>query len=453
VTTLHPSPAPLELSLPTPALVLLVGPSGCGKSTFAARHFVATEVVSSDHCRALVADDPADQQATAGAFAVLHAIVEQRLAYGRLTVVDATNLRDFARAPLQELARRFHLPAVAIAFDVPAELCRERAGSRPERPVAADVVDRHMEQLPAALAALRAERWQDIVRLRAGDLDRVRVRRLALPPVRPYERGPFDIVGDVHGCADELEALLGRLGYAPDATGAWRHPEGRRLVFVGDLVDRGPRVADVLRLVMATAAEGAALCVPGNHDDKLLRRLRGQPVTVAHGLQESLDSLAGEPRAFVRRVTAFLGGLPSHLVVDDDRLVVAHAGLRADLQARDSRRVRDFALYGDTTGEVDELGLPVRRDWASAYHGRRLVVYGHTPVARPAWVHGTINIDTGCVFGGWLTALRYPEMELVAEPARRAYAVSRRPFMEPAAPAGAGGADTAPEGAVGASRA
>ncbi|HEY0970252.1 MAG TPA: AAA family ATPase [Gemmatimonadales bacterium] len=425
----------MEIVLPTPSLLLLVGPSGCGKSTFARRHFAPTEIVSSDHCRALVADDPADQGATAGAFAVLHAIVDQRLAHARQTVVDATNLRDFGRAPLLDLARRHHLPAVAIAFDLPAELCRERAAARPDRPVDADVVARHVAELPAALAAMRGEPFRSVTVLRAvAEVDHAEVRRVPLPPLRREERGPFDIVGDVHGCREELEALLARLGYAPDADGAWRHAQGRRLVFVGDLADRGPDVAGVFRIVMPTVEAGAALCVPGNHDDKLMRKLRGRNVVVAHGLQESLDSLAAAPRSFSRRVADFLGALPSHLVLDDDRLVVAHAGMRADLQGRDSRRVRDFALYGDTTGEVDELGLPVRRDWASEYHGRRTVVYGHTPVSYPIWVNRTIDIDTGCVFGGRLTALRYPELTLVHEQARRAYATTRRPFLAPGTP-------------------
>jgi protein phosphatase len=247
---------------------------------------------------------------------------------------------------------------------------------------------------------------------------------------RRDETGPFDIVGDVHVCADELRELLLRLGYAPDAAGAWRHPRGRRVVFVGDLVDRGPAVAEVLDLVMRMHAAGTALCVPGNHDDRLLRRLRGRNVVVAHGLQQSLDSLAGRPAAFSQAVARFLDGLPSHLVLDGGALVVAHAGMVERLQGRDSRRVRDFALYGDTTGEVDELGLPVRRDWAATYHGRAAVVYGHTPVARPMWVNATIDVDTGCVFGGALTALRWPERETVCVRARRAYVVLARPLPE-----------------------
>jgi len=422
----------MQLRVPDPSLLLLVGASGCGKSTFARAHFRDTEVVSSDECRALVSDDAADQRASTGAFAVLHAIVEQRLAYRRLTVVDATNLRPSARAPLLALARRHHLPVAAIVFGVAAEECVRRAGARPERPVDADVVRRHAALVPDAPSALVAEGVARVWTLHEGVLDAgVSVVRAPLPADRRDERGPFDIVGDVHGCMAELLALLDALGYLPDDAAGRRHPAGRRIVFVGDLADRGPDVAGVLELAMRMVAAGTALCVPGNHDDKLLRKLRGRPVVVAHGLQQSLDSIAARSSGFARRVAAFLDALPSHLVLDGGRLVVAHAGMRESLQGRESRRVRDFALYGDTTGEVDELGLPVRRDWASEYHGEAMVVYGHTPVAHPLLVNRTMNVDTGCVFGGRLTALRHPEMALVSVPALRRYAESRRPFPPP----------------------
>jgi protein phosphatase len=165
-----------------------------------------------------------------------------------------------------------------------------------------------------------------------------------------------------------------------------------------------------------------------------MRQLRGGDVQIAHGLEVTLAQLAPEPPAFRAAVADFVASLPSHFVLDGGRLVVAHAGMKGPLQGRDSRRVRDFALYGETTGEVDELGLPVRYNWAAEYRGRALVVYGHTPVPEPEWVRQTMNIDTGCVFGGKLTALRYPELELVSVPARRTYAASARPFLAEPAP-------------------
>ena len=194
--------------------------------------------------------------------------------------------------------------------------------------------------------------------------------------------------------------------------GAFAHPDGRKAVFVGDLVDRGPRIVDTLRLVRNMIAGGSALCVPGNHDMKLMRRLRGKDIQITHGLANSLaeiDAMPDEVRAaFCKELAEFLDGLVSHYVLDDGKLVVAHAGMKAEMQGRGSGKVRDFALYGETTGETDEFGLPVRFNWAAEYRGTAMVVYGHTPVPEADWLNRTVNIDTGCVFGGKLTALRYP---------------------------------------------
>ena len=421
--------APPVVTVPAPSLAVLLGASGAGKSTLARRLFAPTEVVSSDQCRALVADDEADQGATESAFAVLHLIVGERLRRARLTIVDATNVTARARAALLALARRHDLPATALVLDPPEAECVARAAGRAERLVAADVVRRQREQLAASIPELAREGFQRVTVLRTSDeAERAVACREPLPPDRRDDPGPFDLVGDVHGCADELEALLGRLGYAPGVDGAWRHPLGRRTIFLGDLADRGPRVRDALAVAMAMVAAGSALAVPGNHDVKLAKALRGRAVRVAGGLEQSLAELDGAPEVFREAVAEFVGAMPHHLVLDGGRLVAAHAGMRADLQGRDSRRVTSFALYGETTGEVDAHGLPVRRDWALGYRGRASVVYGHTPVAVAEWRNRTINVDTGCVFGGALTALRYPELALVAVPARRAYAVPSRPI-------------------------
>lgn len=244
---------------------------------------------------------------------------------------------------------------------------------------------------------------------------------------RRDEHGPFDIVGDVHGCLDELTELLGLLGYRPDAMAGMRHPAGRRVVFVGDLVDRGPKIVATVTLVRRMAEAGQAFCVPGNHDNKLLRYLRGHNVQIAHGLAASIAQIEALPEPqraeWVTDYERFMGGLGTHLILDGGRLVVAHAGIREADQGHDSPRIRAFTLYGIPTGEHDENGLPIRVNWAADYTGEATVVYGHTPIAEPVWQNNTINIDTGCVFGGQLTALRWPERELVSVPARRVYAV------------------------------
>lgn len=439
----------MKLVIPELSLVVLIGASGSGKSTFARHHFLPTETLSSDVCRGLVSDDENNQAATGDAFEVLHFIAAKRLAAGRLTVVDATNVQPEARKPLIALAREHHCLPVAVVFDLPERVCLERNRVRPDRSFGAHVVRRQHGDLRRSLGTLKREGFSHVYVLNSvAEVDSVEVQRQPLWTNRKSEHGPFDIIGDVHGCRAELLELLGKLGYAveegTDTTGrpdyTVRPPAGRTAIFLGDLVDRGPDAPGVLRLVMGMVAVGTALCVPGNHDMKLLRALRGRPVQVTHGLAETLAQLEAEPPEFRERVIQFLDGLISHYVLDDGKLVVAHAGMKEAMQGRASPRVRDFALYGETTGETDEFGLPVRFNWASEYRGAATVVYGHTPVPEPEWLNRTINIDTGCVFGGRLTALRYPERELVSVPAVWTYTQPARPFLPsenqaPAAPA------------------
>jgi protein phosphatase len=420
----------MTLTIPELSLVVLIGPSGCGKSTFARKHFKPTEVLSSDGFRALVSDDENDQSATEDAFGALHAVAARRLARGRLTVIDATNVQPEARKPLVALAREYHVLPVAVVLDLPERLCHERNRSRPERDFGPHVVRNQKSQLHRSLRGLGREGFRHVHVLKTQeDVDAAVFQRQPLWNNRKGEHGPFDIIGDVHGCCDELDLLVQQLGYTRQGDGAWAHPEGRRAIFLGDLVDRGPRIVDTLKTVMAMSQAGSALCVPGNHDIKLKRKLEGRDVTIAHGLDRTLAELDQQTPEFRAAVQQFIDGLVSHYVFADGGLVVAHAGMKEDMQGRGSAKVRDFALFGETTGETDEFGLPVRYNWASEYRGRATVVYGHTPVPEPEWLNRTINIDTGCVFGGRLTALRWPEKELVSVPARATYAEPARPFL------------------------
>lgn len=435
--------APNALAVPELSLVVLVGVSGSGKSTFAARHFGPYEVLSSDFCRGLVADDENDQAATKAAFEVLQFIAGKRLEAGRLTVVDATNVQHEARRQLVDLARGHDVLPVAIVLDLPEAVCVERNAGRPDRTFGARVVHRQRDQVRRSLSRLNKEGFRKVHVLRGvEEVDAARVTREKLLNDYRHETGPFDVIGDVHGCRAELEALLGRLGYelARDAKGRAvdaAHPDARKAVFVGDLVDRGPDSPGVLRLVMGMVAAGHALAVPGNHEKKLGRALQGRKVRVSHGLAETLEQLAAEGEEFRKQVERFCYDLVSHLVLDGGRLVVAHAGLKEAYHGRASSRVRGFALYGDTTGETDDFGLPVRYPWANDYRGRAMVLYGHTPVPEPEWVNNTMCLDTGCVFGGRLTALRYPERDVVAVDAEREWYAPAKPFLtaprEPAA--------------------
>ncbi len=432
----------MELTIPELSLVLLVGITGSGKSTFARAHFKPTEVISSDFCRGLVADDENDQSATPAAFDLLKYIVGKRLEAGRRTVVDATNVQPQDRRELVLLAREHDVLPAAIVLDLPEKLCAERNASRPDRDFGPHVIRRQRGQLRRNLKSLQREGFRTVHVLRSPDeVAAATITRTPLYNDLRHEAGPFDVIGDVHGCLAELEQLLTTLGYEleSDAEGrpAGARHASRRAVFVGDLVDRGPDTPGVLRLVMGMVAAGAAFCVSGNHEAKLLRALRGRNVKVNHGLAESLAQLARETDEFRAEVERFIDGLISHYVLDGGRLVVAHAGLIEAYHGRASGRVREFCLYGQTTGETDEYGLPVRYPWAQEYRGRAMVLYGHTPVPQAEWLNNTLYLDTGCVFGGRLTALNYPERSVVSVSAARIYYTPARPFPA-ASPAGPG---------------
>ncbi|MFE0191185.1 polynucleotide kinase-phosphatase [Streptomyces sp. NPDC058989] len=433
------------LGVPDLSLVVLIGATGSGKSTFAARHFKPTEVISSDFCRGLVSDDENDQSASGDAFDVLHFVAGKRLAAGRLTVVDATNVQSEARAQLVRLAREHDVLPVAIVLDVPEQVCAERNAARADRAgLPRRVIQRHQRELRRSLRHLEREGFRKVHVLRGqAEVESAEVVLERRFNDLRHLTGPFDIVGDIHGCRFELETLLGRLGYALVRDELGRavdaaHPQGRTAVFVGDLVDRGPDSPGVLRLVMGMVGAGHALCVSGNHENKLGRYLKGRKVQHTHGLAETVAQLGEEDDAFRAEAGAFVHGLVSHYVLDGGGLVVCHAGLPEKYHGRTSGRVRSFAMYGDTTGETDEFGLPVRYPWAEDYRGRAAVVYGHTPTPRATWLNNTICLDTGCVFGGAMTALRWPERELVDVPAERVWYEPAKPLATEA-PGGADG--------------
>jgi polynucleotide kinase-phosphatase len=422
-----------ELSIPSMGLIVLIGVSGSGKSTFARSHFKPTEIISSDFCRGLIADDENDQSATPDAFDVLQYIAGTRLRRGLLTVVDATNVQQSARAALVKLARSHDVLVDAVVLDIPESVAVARNQQRPDRDFGKQVVERQHRDLRRSLRRLNKEGFRRVHVLHGtAEVDAAELVREKPWNDRRDVHGPFDVIGDIHGCAFELRTLLTELGWqirydgdnAVDAT----HPEGRQAVFVGDLVDRGPDTPGVLRLVMGMVGSEAALCVSGNHEVRLVRALRGSKVTISHGLAESLAQLESQSGEFRQQALDFMHGLIAHYVLDEGRLVVAHAGLKEAYHGRSSGRVRAFALYGDTTGETDDYGLPVRYPWAQEYRGRAMVVYGHTPVPKAEWVNNTICVDTGVVFGGALTALRYPEREIVSVPAEREWYEPVRPL-------------------------
>jgi polynucleotide kinase-phosphatase len=429
----------MKISIPDFCLVVLVGASGSGKSTFARRHFLQTEVVGSDWARGMVDDDETNQDATGDAFDLVHYIAEKRLGRRKLTVIDATNVRSEDRAHLVKIARKYHALALAIVINPPEEVCHERNKDRPDRQFGPHVVRNQVRSLKRGIRRIDREGFRYVHELRSEEaIDSVEIVREKLWTDRRDEHGPFDIVGDVHGCCDELITLLDKLGYGVTLTGEGADrravttaPEGRRAFFVGDLVDRGPNTPDVLRIVMAMVTAGQALCVPGNHDVKFVRWLNGRNVKLTHGLDQTVTQFADVPDRFKSEVKTFLDGLVSHAWLEDGRLAIAHAGIKEEMMGRASGAVREFCLYGETSGETDEFGLPIRYNWAAEYRGRTTIVYGHTPVPEAEWFNNTLCIDTGCCFGGKLSALRWPEKEIVSVPAFATYAVRVKPMGHP----------------------
>jgi protein phosphatase len=229
----------------------------------------------------------------------------------------------------------------------------------------------------------------------------------------------YDVIGDIHGCYFEFSNLLEKLGYKINS-GLPTHPDNRKLVFLGDITDRGPDSIKMIEYVSRFVLEGDASYTPGNHCDKLYRYLIGRNVQIQHGLEttvEEYNNLTEEnQRVISSQFCKLIETAPLYLKLDEGKLIVAHAGIKENLIGRKDKTVKRFVLYGDITGEKDEVGMPIRRDWAQKYTGNTLIIYGHTPVKDPRKVNQTWNIDTGCVFGGKLTAFRYPELTTVSVP-------------------------------------
>ncbi|KOY87287.1 polynucleotide kinase-phosphatase [bacterium 336/3] len=429
----------MHIKVPELSLVVLIGVSGSGKSSFAKKYFKRTEIISSDECRALISDDENNQAATPDAFELLHFMAGKRLKNGLLTVIDATSVQRESRKTLIDLARNYHVLPIAIILDVPESVCAERNKKREDRNFGHHVIRNQSQQLKKNLRSIKEEGFSHVYHLKTvEEIENVEdIIREKLYNDKKHETSPLDIIGDVHGCFEELTELLAELGYKiekvdEDETNfgfAVTPPENRKAVFVGDLTDRGPDSPSVLKLVMSMVHAGTAYCVCGNHDSKLQKHLAGKKVQLKHGLETTVEQLEKETDEFKQKLEKFLYKLVSHYVFDEGRLVVAHAGIREEMQGRGSGAIRAFCMYGETTGEIDEFGLPVRYNWAKDYKGKAKVVYGHTPVPEAEWLNRTIDIDTGCVFGGKLTALRYPEDQLVSVKAKKEYYTPRKPFL------------------------
>ncbi len=402
------------INAPADSLFITVGPAASGKTHFAHTHFDDTQVVSSDDCRAMVSDDPTNQDASLEAFDVMMKIIEHRLRLGKLTIADSTGLNPKIREQLRGIAEKHDRPVIALLFDVSEDRCLQNNKER-DRTVPEDVVKQHVDVFRDQVEEVRGESYHRTYRLTPDQLDQIMIR-FRNTKVRVSDDGPFDIIGDVHGCLTELKELLDRLGYKRDNRGFF-HPAERKAVFIGDLADRGPENIGSMALVMDMVENDRAYYVPGNHCNKLYRYFLGSDVNVRPGMQKTIDEfneLSPDQQEEIRdRFLNLYESSPPYLVLDDGNLVITHAGIREEDIGKVNEDVVDFCLYGDTTGETRRNGFPVRRDWALAYRGNALIVYGHSPTARATPVNSTINIDQGAVYGGYLTALQYPERDLV----------------------------------------
>lgn len=409
----------MTITIPKPSLVILVGPSCSGKTTFSKKYFEDDEIISMD------LNNQGNKKAKENSIDILYNQISKKLEIGKIVVLDSSNLIESTRKVLLRFANEFHILPIAIVFNISEKECLKRNESKG---IVSDcLIKAQMTYLNKTLKTIEKEGFSKVYILNdTKDIDRVKIERVELPNNLKHIHGPFDIIGDIHGCFDELIVLLKKLGYEIDDNNNVYHSDNRKLIFLGDLVDRGPKVVEVLKLVFNVVSSKNGYLVPGNHDMRLLRKLNGHNVQDKHGLKETMEQLKTVDSGFIEKIKTMFTSLPSHYIFDDGNLVVAHAGLKEEFHGKESAAVRAFALYGDTTGTVDEEGFPIRRDWASNYKGNALVVYGHTPIKEPKFINNTINIDTGCVFGGKLTSLRYPEKEVVSTDALEVYSKHTR---------------------------
>ncbi len=418
------------ITIPETCIVALIGGTSSGKTSFAKKYFFPTEVLSSDFFRGMICDDENNQNISPDAFDLLYYTANKRLNLMKLTVIDATNIQKSARKQIIDLAREQNVHAAAIVLNMPEDVMQERNKKRSDRNLSEKTVHFHCRDVKRCIKDLKREGFRFIYVINSPEqLENVEIIRTKLWNDKRDLHGPFDIIGDIHGCCTELEMLLEKLGYIRESCG-YSHPDGRKAVFLGDFCDRGDRNADVLRIAMDMVKAGNAMAVPGNHDVKLLKYLRGKKIAMTHGIDKTINELETQGEKFKAETAEFIDSLISHYVLDDGKLVVAHAGLKQEYIGRASARVREFCLYGETTGETDEYGLPVRLDWASDYRGRANIIFGHVAGKEVKSVNKTICIDTGCVFGGKLTAYRYPENEIVSVDALRQYYEPVKPLDE-----------------------
>lgn len=437
----------MEITLPYAGIVLLVGPSNSGKSSFLRQQIekgriLPSEVISSDDYRIRVGDvefidwshrwkDVSEslfdeyQRISQEAFSLMEATIEARCRLNKMTIVDATHLYADDRKRYIELGKKHHVPVVVLVLDVGQEELFERDKLR-ENPRGSKRIKQQYQVFKREKRFIKKEGY--LASYFISDVSEVEVIRKTQNPLHLEVGNGIDIIGDVHGCYDEMIELLERLGYEKNHQSLYVHPEGRRLLSLGDIMSRGPESLKTMEFFMRHVKVNLAYMIDSNHGWKIARWLEGKNVTLNHGDELVEEELArnletGDITQLKQELKTFLLRAPSHYILTKNHvptLVCTHAGIKDEIIGKQSYDISDFCRYGDNEG-LDETGKPIRKDWTIHHKTSTLIVWGHDPKPKPLVVNNTINIDQGVVFGGELTVFRYPEQEFVAVQAKKDY--------------------------------
>jgi polynucleotide kinase-phosphatase len=449
------------INLPHAGIVLLIGPSNSGKTTLLNQliqenQIEESEVLSSDQFRLLVSDvefiswnrrpkEEADalfneyQQISKEAFDTLDFVIAKRCLLNKLTFVDATHLRDYEREKYLQMAKKYHVPAIAIVLNISETELIRRDGQR-DFPRGRNRIKQQYQHFKKTLRFIKKEGFRRVYIFGEEELQVLNVNRLGNPLLIDVGSG-IDFIGDIHGCFDEFIEILTKLGYEANEEGYFIHPEGRRILSLGDVLSRGPRSIETLQFFQKHVAAGHAYMIDSNHGWKIARWLDGKNVKLAHGDEnvaaefEVYETKFGkdESERLKQQIKDLLLEAKSHYIIQKNgvnTVVAVHAGIKDHYIGKESPRISDFCRYGDTDG-LDENGKPIRKDWSASHKSNELILWGHDPKPQPLMVNNSLNIDQGVVFGGSLTAYRYPERQLVSVKAKQDYAnVPDNPLRE-----------------------
>ncbi len=449
----------MEIILPHSGIVLLVGPSNSGKTTMLSNlvekgQILRSEIVSSDEFRILVSnvdfidwrerpkdevDSLYDQYESISneAFTMMDSMIEARCKLNKLTFVDATHLKEEERKKYISIARKHHVPIITVILNISQETLLERDEQR-DNPRGKRRIKQQYQLFKREIRYIKKEGYTAAYVI--GEKESVEFIRRSNQIEIDINDG-IDIIGDIHGCYDEMIILLEKLGYIKNEAGLYIHPEGRIFVSLGDVMSRGPKSLKTMQFFLKHFEHNLTYMIDSNHGWKIARWLDGKNVTLGHGdekvaeeFKQYEEKFGAEKTAEVKRkLKEFLVKAPSHYVFKKNGvplLVCAHAGIKDKYIGKQSRRISDFCRYGDTDG-IDERGKPIRKDWFINHKTSALIVWGHDPKPQPLVINNTINIDQGAVFGGQLTAFRYPEKEFISVKAKENYSgVDDNPLQE-----------------------